>query len=201
MERRICLCRSKLSLLDNIQQMLGVDPGTTAYDILLVELCVEGSIRMVPFAASSRQGVLGALSVRKEFRRNTRSRIFKQHVAHRKIGGLTMSTTMFSWAGEGGESVRLGGGKYPMRPVDKCVEVAAEIPRGRSVHDVVQKEVFWRAGDNLPFNWPPPQWPVLVQVPSVFRKGEMAARHLTPKEACQLLDIPGGWHGVVPKMV
>jgi hypothetical protein len=104
-----------------------------------------------------------------------------------------MSTTMFSWAGEGGESVRLREGKYAMRPVDKFVEVAAEIPRGRAVRDVVQEEVFWRAGDNLPINCPPPQWPVLVQVPSVFQKGEMVARHLKPKEACQLLDIPGVW--------
>jgi hypothetical protein len=39
-ENLACLCQSKLSLLDNVQQISSVEPGTATYDILLVELGV-----------------------------------------------------------------------------------------------------------------------------------------------------------------
>ena len=69
------------------------------------------------------------------------------------------------------------------------MEIATDLPLARNNVG----EPLWSVSDNLPFPWPPPEWPVPISAPSVYLKGNLVTRHLTSKEACHLLDIPGIW--------
>jgi hypothetical protein len=73
------------------------------------------------------------------------------------------------------------------------VEIASDLPRGSVRRDVQHQELWWFAATDEPFRWPFARWPVLIEAPSVFLKGGLLKRHLSTKEACQLLDIPGIW--------
>jgi hypothetical protein len=84
-------------------------------------------------------------------------------------------------------------GAYPKRPTDKFVELATNIPRGKHAKQLRASNPWWSLSSNDPVPWPPPVWPVLISVPSVFTKGELIHCHLTPKKAGQLFDIPGVW--------
>jgi hypothetical protein len=82
---------------------------------------------------------------------------------------------------------------YRKRPLAKFVDIAADLPRGSTRRQIMTTSPVWDAQEEVPFPWPPPAWPVVVRVPSVFVKDELVVRALSAKEACQLLDVPGIW--------
>jgi hypothetical protein len=95
------------------------------------------------------------------------------------------------WSGRGGNEVRMREGIYPTLPVNKFVELTVDLPCGKARRLLEDKQLWWTADDEKPFKWPPCDWPVPIAVPSVYLKGDFVRRHLSIKEACQLLDMPG----------
>lgn len=181
---------AKLSLLSNVKVLNAV---LESYDLLLVDLSYQDTLDDVPLSAAPKIVLLGSAKAAALFGSDRSEPTWKHKLTHRKLGGLTSCSQVFNWKGVDGHLVRLRHGSYPIRPLGKFVDIAADLPRGTTACELAQHEPFWNIDSLEPFPWPPASWPLSIRVPSVYLKGERVVRYLSSKEACQLLDIPGIW--------
>ena len=172
-----------------------VEPKTQAEwgDILLIEIQDPARVTKLPTHGPKRIVMVGSVDARKQFGNQLSQSMSRHRLSHRKLGGLTVATVEFWWYGENEMSLRLGGEGYPKRPLNKFVNLTANLPVGVDARKIRNQKAWWRSHDDRPFGWPFPEWPVVIDSPSVFLKGDTIKRHLTEKEACQLLDIPEIW--------
>jgi hypothetical protein len=75
----------------------------------------------------------------------------QQKVSHQKLDGLTRATAVIAWMGECGHEVHLHESDYPVHPVDKFVELTADLPRGPVRTKIDQTLPWWTASEKLTF--------------------------------------------------
>ena len=177
---------AKLSLLSNVKVLNAV---LESYDLLLVDLSYQDTLDDVPLSAAPKIVLLGSAKAAALFGSDRSEPTWKHKLTHRKLGGLTSCSQVFNWKGVDGHLVRLRHGSYPIRPLGKFVDIAADLPRGTTACELAQHEPFWNIDSLEPFPWPPASWPLSIRVPSVYLKGERVVRYLSSKEASRLFGV------------
>jgi hypothetical protein len=111
----------------------------------------------VPWLCAPKAIGVGPKKLLKEITIGCQCRASQQKLSHRKLGGLTRATAMVVWSGNDEHGVKLRTVDYPVRPVDKFVELTADLPAGRTRQDLKFKVPWWVAKDGEPFRWPAPE--------------------------------------------
>jgi hypothetical protein len=143
--------QEKLSLLDNCQVIDVERVSLEQPDLLLVDNSGHHGERCVPWKSSPYVIAVGPRRLHKEMGTALNARVFQQKLSHRKLGRLLQATALVFWSGENGHEVQLRSNDYPVRPVDKFVELTVELPSWKTRLEINNRLTWWRAKDKEPF--------------------------------------------------